>query len=148
LPISSSAVNGKPGPFAANAFRPGCGRHYYQETGEALSAKAVRSAIDLLEARAQFDAPERTIHVRVAEQAGHIYLDLADERAAEIGSGGWRVIGSPPVRFSRPAGMLPLPAPERGGSIEALDPLRGITLTTVPLLGINYGRLLPSTLFR
>src|SRR5262249_5516903 len=35
---------------------------------------------------------------------------------------GWRVIGSPPVRFRRAAGMLPLPLPERGGSIETLQP--------------------------
>jgi hypothetical protein len=33
------------------------------------------------------------------------------------------VIGSPPVRFRRPAGVLPLPMPEPGGSIEALVPL-------------------------
>jgi hypothetical protein len=33
------------------------------------------------------------------------------------------VIGSPPVRFCRPAGTLPLPlsVPEPGGSIEALS---------------------------
>ena len=33
------------------------------------------------------------------------------------------MIGSPPVRFRRPAGMLPLPVPVRGGSIEALGSL-------------------------
>jgi hypothetical protein len=77
----------------------------------------------LLEARAQFDGPERRVHVRVAEHAGHIYLDLADEhwRAVEIGPDGWRVIECPPVRFHRPAGMLPLPVPKRGGSIETLQ---------------------------
>src|SRR5215472_13098050 len=41
-------------------------------------------------------------------------------RAVEVGPDGWRVIGSPPVRFRRPPGMLPIPAPERGGSVEAL----------------------------
>src|SRR5262249_41302546 len=52
-----------------------------------------------------------------------IYLDLADEhwRAVDIGPDGWRVIGCPPVRFRRPAGMLPLPVPQQGGSIEALN---------------------------
>jgi hypothetical protein len=59
---------------------------------------------------------------RLAEHAGHIYLDLADEywRAVEIGPDGWRVIGSPRVRFRRAAGMLPLPVPQAGGSIEEL----------------------------
>src|SRR5262249_12581922 len=36
------------------------------------------------------------------------------------GPGGWRVIGSPPVRFRRAGGMLPLPMPRAGGSIEEL----------------------------
>jgi hypothetical protein len=112
-------------PIRSKPFRAWLRRRYYQATQGALSAGALRSALDLLETRAQFDAPERAIHVRVAEHAGHIYLDLADEdwRAVEIGPGGWRVIGSPPVRFRRSAGMLPLPVPQPGGSIEALVPL-------------------------
>jgi GNAT superfamily N-acetyltransferase len=116
-------------PVRSKRFRTWLRCRHYQETGEALSAEAIRSALDLLEARAQFDAPERTIHVRVAEHEGHIYLDLADEswRSVEIDSGGWRVIGSPPVRFRRPAGMLPLPLPQPGGSIERLVPLLNLT---------------------
>jgi hypothetical protein len=110
-------------PIRSKRFRAWLRRRYYQATGEAASAGEIRSALDLLEARAQFDAPERAVHIRVAEHAGHIYLDLADEhwRAVEIGPDGWRVIGCPPVRFRRPAGMLPLPVPEQGASIEALN---------------------------
>ena len=68
------------------------------------------------------DGVDFLVHVRTAEHGGHIYLDLADEhwRAVVIGPEGWRVIGCPPVRFRRSPGMLPLPVPERGGSIEAL----------------------------
>jgi hypothetical protein len=110
-------------PIRGKRFRAWLRRRYYQATGEAASAAEIRSALDLLEARAQFDASERVVHVRVAEHAGHIYLDLADEhwRAVEIGPDGWHVIGCPPVRFRRPAGMLPLPVPQQGGSIEALN---------------------------
>jgi hypothetical protein len=73
---------------------------------------------------AQFDGPERQVSVRVAEQDGLIYLDLADEfwRCVEIGPAGWRLADDAPVRFRRPAGMLPLPLPARGGSIETLAP--------------------------
>src|ERR1700737_4488779 len=111
-------------PIRGKQFRAWLRRRYYKETGGALSAEAIRSMVDLLEARAQFDAPERTVHVRVAEYEGRIYLDLADKhwRAVEIGADGWRLIGSPPVRFRRAAGMLPLPVPQRGGSMEALAP--------------------------
>ena len=92
--------------------------------GEAASPAAIRFALDLLEARAQFDGPERAVYIRTATHAGRIYLDLADEhwRAVDIGPDGWQVIGSPPVPFRRPAGMLRLPVPEPGGSIEALNP--------------------------
>ena len=116
-------------PIRGKRFRRWLRRRYYEATGAALGAHAISSELDLLEARAQFDAPERSIHVRIAEQDGHIYLDLADEhwRAVEIGHNGWRVKQCPPVRFRRPAGMLPLPAPEQGGSIEALLPLLNLS---------------------
>jgi hypothetical protein len=38
----------------------------------------------------------------------------------EIDADGWRVAADPPVRFLRPRGMLPLPAPEPGGSLAEL----------------------------
>ena len=41
-------------------------------------------------------------------------------RAVDIGPDGWRVVGEPPVRFRRPAGLLPLPIPQRGGSLGEL----------------------------
>ena len=97
-------------------------RRYYEETGSAAGAQTITSAVDLLEARAQFDAPERPVHIRVAEHDGCTYLDLADKdwRAVQIGPDGWQVVTAPPVRFRRAAGMLPLPIPQRGRSIEAL----------------------------
>jgi hypothetical protein len=109
-------------PIRSKRFRGWLRRRYYQATGAAPSAAEMRSVLDLLEARAQFDGPERAVHVRIAEHAGHIYLDLGNEqwRAVDIGPDGWRVVGCPPVRFRRPAGMLPLPEPQQGGSIECL----------------------------
>jgi hypothetical protein len=109
-------------PIRSKRFRNWLRRCYYQATGTAASAGAIRSTLDLLEARAQFEAPERGVSIRVAEHAGRIYVDLADDqwRTVQIGPEGWRVLGCPPVRFRRTAGMLPLPVPERGGSIEAL----------------------------
>jgi len=111
-------------PVRGKQLRAWLRRSYYEETGGALGSGTIRSMVDLLEARAQFDAPERTIHVRVAEHDGRIYLDLADKewRAVEISPDRWRVIGFPPVRFRRAAGMLPLPVPQKGGSIHALAP--------------------------
>jgi hypothetical protein len=124
MAFADLTINGERRTWAirSNTFRAWLRRCHFETTGTALDAAALRSTLDLLEARALFDAPERAVFVRIAEQGGRIYLDLADEhwRAVEIGPGGWRVIGSPPVRFRRTAGMLPIPAPAPGGSIEAL----------------------------
>jgi hypothetical protein len=109
-------------PIRSKRFRTWLRRCHYQATGAAASPAAIGSALDLLEARVLFDAPERVVDIRVAEHAGCVYLDLADEhwRAVEIGPDGWRVLERPPVRFRRSPGMLPLPEPERDGSVEAL----------------------------
>ena len=74
-------------PIRSLRFRAWLRRRYYEATGDAPSAAALSAALNLLEAQAQFDGPERTVHVRVAEHDGHIYLDLADQawRAVEIG---------------------------------------------------------------
>jgi hypothetical protein len=76
----------------------------------------------VIEANADYDGPERIVHIRVAELDGRLYLDLCDKtwRAIEIDATGWRVIDDPPIRFRRAAGMLPLPIPISGGSIETL----------------------------
>ena len=109
-------------PIRSKRFRTWVRRCYYHATGAAPGGAVIASALDLLEACAQFDSPERAVSMRVAEHAGRIYLDLANEhwRAVAIGADGWRVLGCPPVRFRRSPGMLPLPIPERGGSVEIL----------------------------
>jgi hypothetical protein len=66
-------------PIRSRQFRHWLRRRHYKETGSAASAETIRSAVDLLEARAQFDAPERPVHIRVAEHDGRTYVDLADK---------------------------------------------------------------------
>ena len=116
-------------PIRSKRFRGWLRRRYYEATGGALTGQAISSELDLLEARAQFDAPERSVHVRLAEDAGRIYLDLADDhwRAVEIGPDGWRVVRCPPVRFHRKAGLRPLPLPQRDGSLEQLASLLNLS---------------------
>jgi len=103
-------------------FRRWLARRYFEATGGAPSSEALQSALNVIEARAHFDAPERTVHVRVGGLDGRLYLDLGDEtwRAVEIDAGGWRVIENPPVRFRRAPGMLALPLPVLGGSVATL----------------------------
>ena len=130
-------------PLRSKRFRAWLRQQYYERTWDAPAPSAVSNALNVLEAQAQFDGPERHVSVRVAEHDGLIYLDLADEfwRCVEISPGGWRIADDVPVRFRRPPGLLPLPIPVRGGSIEQLAPLLnlrdrdGFVLVVAWLLG-------------
>ena len=78
----------------------------------------------MLEGKALYDGPELPVYTRLAEHNSAIYLDLgnAQWQAVEITSSGWQVIDTPPVKFRRAKGMLPLPEPVRGGTLAALRP--------------------------
>ena len=109
-------------PIRSKGFRRWITHRYFEVRDGAPNSEALQSALNVVEARAQFDAPQREVHVRVGGLDGRLYLDLGDEawRAVEIDTAGWRVIDNPPVRFRRAAGMQALPIPERGGSIKKL----------------------------
>ncbi|MGD9885634.1 MAG: hypothetical protein AB7U95_36595 [Reyranella sp.] len=109
-------------PIRAKGFRRWLARRFFEATEGAPSSEALQSALNVIEAKAHFDAPERIVHVRVGGLDGKLYLDLGDEawRAVEIDATGWRVIDKPPVRFRRASGMKPLAIPAPGGSITAL----------------------------
>jgi hypothetical protein len=103
-------------------FRHWLARRFYEKTEGAPNSEALQSALNVIEARAHHDAPERDVYLRIGGSAGRIYLDLADEqwRVIQIGADGWQVTAAPPVRFRRAAGMLPMPVPVAGGSITLL----------------------------
>jgi hypothetical protein len=109
-------------PIRAKGFRRWLARRFFETTQGAPSSEALQSALNVIEAKAHFDAPERIVHVRVGALDETLYLDLGDElwRAVEIDANGWRVIDNPPVRFRRAAGMQPLPMPVRGGVVDTL----------------------------
>lgn len=109
-------------PIRARGFRRWLTRRYFEQTGGAPGSEALQSALNVIEAKGHFDAPERQVHIRVGGIDGRLYLDLGDEawRAVEIDATGWRIVDDPPVRFRRASGMKPMPIPVRGGSIDTL----------------------------
>jgi len=109
-------------PVRTKGFKRWLARRFFEATAGAPNSEALQSALNVIEAKAHFDGPEREVHIRIGGLDGNLYLDLGDEawRAVEIGIEGWRIVEDPPVRFRRAAGMQALPAPEPGGSIEKL----------------------------
>lgn len=111
-------------PLRTKTIRRWLARLFYESTEEAPGSQAIQDALGVLEGRGLFDGVEHEVHVRTAEHDGAIYLDLADPewRAARVTPAGWEIVTNPPVRFKRARGMLPLPAPVPGGSLEDLRP--------------------------
>jgi hypothetical protein len=109
-------------PIQGRSFRRWLARRFFEATDGAPGSEALRSALNVIEAKAQFDGPQRPVFIRVGGLDDRLYLDLGDEtwRAVEIDVSGWRVIDNPPVRFRRAAGMQALPMPVPGGSVAAL----------------------------
>lgn len=95
---------------------------YYANIRGAPNANAVASALNVLEGIAVYGGPEYPVYLRLAEHDGRIYLDLggSDWSSVQIAADGWTVVPRPPVRFRRGRAMLPLPIPERGGSLDTL----------------------------
>jgi hypothetical protein len=106
----------------SKGFRRWLARRFFEDTSGAPNSDAMQSALNVIEAKAHFDAPEREVHVRVGHLNERIYLDLCDNgwHAVEIDAAGWRVVRCPPVRFRRAAGMRALPTPSARGSAVSL----------------------------
>jgi hypothetical protein len=108
----------------SRAFRTWLGQIFFREKRRAATGEALTSAIGTLEGFARFECPERETFVRVAGNIERLWIDLGDSqwRQVEVDSSGWRIgeASDSPMRFRRAHGMLPLPVPERGGSLNDL----------------------------
>jgi hypothetical protein len=98
-------------------------RQFYKVSQKSPGSQAVQDALGVLEGKALFEGPEASVYTRLAEYSGAIYLDLGDEEwhAIQITRDGWEVLTAPPVKFRRARGMLALPMPRAGGSLDDLQ---------------------------
>jgi len=115
-----------------------------------INSEGWSQTIGTLEALAKGkNAPEREAFLRVARHEGSIYIDLAtkDWRIIRVSPDGWEIIpyADCPVRFYRADCQLPLPIPERGGSLDKLWQLLNFKEEDRPLvLGWILGCLTPN----
>ncbi|MEX2171395.1 MAG: hypothetical protein WD851_18900, partial [Pirellulales bacterium] len=109
---------------------------HYDANRSALPQAAMQSEMEAIEAKAIHDGPTRDVFVRIAEHNEKVYLDLANDKwqVVEIDQDGWRVLNESPVMFRREPGMMPLPVPQRGGSVDLLRPFVNISDEHWPLL--------------
>lgn len=115
-------------PIKSKGTRNYLRRRFFQRTRKSPSKIALQQVLDLMESYAMFDAPERIeVFTRLGFANGNLYLDLCrDDRAfVEITPTGWDVfkptLDNPSaIKFQLRPGMLPIPEPTHGGSLEPL----------------------------
>jgi len=104
------------------------GKLLYDAEEKAPNTQAMQDAINILEAEAVYNGHEYNTYVRVGKFGDAIYIDLCDDRwrAIEINASGWKITERPIIRFTRSNGMLPLPDPVEGGTLEDLKHILNI----------------------
>jgi len=115
--------------IGTKAFRYWLQQQFWTKHKAAANSQAMQDAIGVLRGKALFDGPEHPVSVRLDDGGGTIWVDLANNewQAVQINADGWKIVDMPPVRFIRPRGMLPLPMPERGGSVDELRPFLNVS---------------------
>lgn len=95
---------------------------------KAFGVRAIDETINLLDARARFDAPMHRTHLRVGGDNGRVIIDLGrdDGRCVIIKEGGWNIGVEREVKLVRSAGFGRLPEPARNGNLDALKHLLGL----------------------
>jgi hypothetical protein len=116
-------------PLRARQFRLWLQNNFDLEYGTPPSESALRGALNLLEARAIYSAPEMPVGTRIVGDDRKITLDLAnsDGECVEITAEGWRVTDTVPCAFFRTKSS-PLPVPvndnPKPGDSTAFDTFR------------------------
>lgn len=115
----------------SKAFSMWLTRQFFNREKKPPSRQALQDTIGVLNGRAIFDGDERFVFLRVAAYDGKIFLDLCNAtwQVVEISGEGWKVIEAKdsPVRFRRPKGMMPLPVPIKGESLDILRTFVNVT---------------------
>jgi energy-coupling factor transporter ATP-binding protein EcfA2 len=96
----------------------------YRGFGMTPVRQTLNTVINVLEAKALFEGPERIVHLRYGSHGGCVYIDLGNDKweQVEISNRGWRILASheSSVRFRREQGMAAMCYPASNGSFEPL----------------------------
>jgi hypothetical protein len=109
-------------PMKSKWFRRWLIGQFWKKYKKAPGSQATQDALRVLASKAIYDGPEESVRVRLAMYDGAAWLDLADTdwQAVKITRDGWEIVSKSPVKFLRPRGLLQLPRPVRGGSVNLL----------------------------
>jgi hypothetical protein len=113
----------------SKGFRRWLSFKFYTEFGKSPGTQALQDAISTLEGKAQFEGDEVAVALRVGGNLDRIEIDLgnSDWIPVVIDRSGWRLYSEAKTVFRRTKGLLPMPPPVRGGSINLLKPFLNLS---------------------
>ncbi len=105
-----------------SAFKKWVSHLLYRKTDQVLYKESYSAALNVIEAIAQFEGDQCTLHNRVAEHEGALFYDLTDPkwRAVKITDKGWGIDDKPPTLFRRFSHQAPQVEPVKGGDVNRL----------------------------
>ncbi len=112
-------------PIRGRGFGLWLTRELWTKHHKPVTEIALKSAIQTLDAIAQYDGQVHPVAVRVTRIGDEVFHDLGGSSGViRIDSRGWQLDEEPPVHFVRPNGSLSLPLPRAGAPFDvALRPL-------------------------
>ncbi len=95
-------------------------RIFWNAYKDVLNNESLKTAINIIESEACFDADQHILYNRVAEHDGAIWYDLADPawRAVKITPDGWNVVTDVPILFRRYPHQQAQIEPTQGGDVK------------------------------
>lgn len=124
-PFANLEINGhrETWPVSSTQFKRWVSRRFWEIEGEVPASSTMADALNVVEAEADFEGPERRLHNRMARHEGAIWYDLADDewRAIRIDPEGWSIVADPPPLFRRYSHQQPQVEPVRDGDLDELD---------------------------
>lgn len=111
------------------AFKEWLSAICYHQASFVPTERTLAEAINALAGEAVFGCQEKQVSVRLAECDGATYLDLGNDswQSVKITAEGWEIVPYAPVKFIRSKGMLALPCPKTGGTINDLRSFVNLT---------------------
>lgn len=110
-------------PLRSQNFRRKLALRSYKATGAVPGAQAIDDAVRVLEAKAIEEGPEIAPWLRVGQREGCVFVDLCDGtwQVVEVNASGFHIReNGDDLPFIRTAGMMALPEPVEGESIDRL----------------------------
>lgn len=108
----------------SEGFKDYAGFKYFEAYDAGVGDSAMKEAIDNLSADAKYSGVKHEVYLRYALHNEIVYIDLCNDQwqVIVIDESGWKIAENKdiPVKFTRASHMRPIPAPERGGSIDQL----------------------------